>query len=206
MEGMLLTFVVAIVVPAEAAVGVAAEILIKGAGEGGIVVQEVAALATEPRPMAPPGAVARLVGRSGARLSGEVRFDPEPGGAVSVSIRLANAPPGNHAVFLHETGDCSSPDATSAGGWFGAPGAATASVGTGPLPGEDRGPPPGYLGFVTVGIDGYGEKELRLRAYSLDNGPRSLVSRAVVVYERAPEFTRGEQPGARQACGVIRMP
>ena len=47
-------------------------------------------------------------------------------------------------------------------------------------------------------------KDLTLRAYTLGEGPASLLERAVVVYERAPDFTRGEQPGARLACGVIR--
>jgi Cu/Zn superoxide dismutase len=189
---------------------------------------------------------------------GEGGMQPGMGGGIAgrgepiqVSIRLVNAAPGNHAVFLHENGDCSAPDASSAGNFYAdtAPGA-----GPGAMPGRpgafpgassgDRpgsigmpaspaapeapatgsetpsagggtpsagggteglaGPPPGYLGFVTVGADGRGEEDLVLGTYTLGEGTGSLVDRAVVVYERAPDFTAGADPGARQACGVIR--
>jgi Cu/Zn superoxide dismutase len=161
---------------------------------------------------------------------------------VQVSIQLTNASPGNHAVFLHETGDCTAPDASSAGGYFapagttgttpggaagGGTGTGTTGIGTprgsepgttpgatggtpggtaGTTPGATAGQPPGYLGFVTVGADGRGAKELTTTAYTLSPGPASITNRAVVVYEKAPDFTSAvTDPGARQACGVVHL-
>lgn len=178
----------------------------RGAGE----LASVAAPDVDARLSGPREALAWLEARAGSTMTGTVTFaqvPPPPDGhaPVTVSIRLADAGPGNHAVFLHETGDCSAADASSAGRWYGPPERALrASVGSGPTNPDSTGPPPGYLGFVTVGADGRGEKDLLLHAFTLSDTPPSLVDRAVVVYERAPDFTRGEAPGARQACGVIR--
>lgn len=166
-------------------------------------------------------AVATLEGRAGSHMIGSVTFSqaidlPNIEGPansrvpVVVSIQLSDAGPGNHAVFLHEKGDCSAPDASSAGPWYGPPeGSHRPSLGTGPGDPTSSGPPPGYLGFVTVSADGRGDKDLVLHAFTLAKEPQSqkplsLVERAVVVYERAPDFTRGGDPGARVACGVIR--
>jgi Cu-Zn family superoxide dismutase len=164
--------------------------------------------APEPSPSGPREALAPLEARAGSRVTGTVTFAQAPGppgGPILVSIRLADAGPGNHAVFLHETGDCSAADASSAGRWYGPPERASrASAGSGPTDPDSTSPPPGYLGFVTVGADGRGEKDIVLHAFTLSDTPPSLVDRAVVVYERAPDFTRGGDPGARQACGVIK--
>lgn len=188
---------------------------------------------------------------AGTAPSHELGVPPSTGtvgtGPIEVTIRLVNATPGNHAVFLHENGDCSAPDASSAGGYYGTgavPGGASGatpgtqiggtrnngaqrsgSVGTtAPAPGAEggttgspdvqggtagteglAGPPPGYLGFVTVGAEGRGEKGLVLDGYNLgESGPGALLEKAVVVYEKAPDFTSGGDPGARQSCGVIR--
>jgi Cu-Zn family superoxide dismutase len=139
---------------------------------------------------------------------------------VEVSIRLVSATPGNHAVFLHQLGDCSAPDGSSAGDYYSgalptppnAPGARPAPIGAPASPAAGApessaapaNPPPGYLGFVTVGADGRGAKDLTVNGYTLEPGAASLIGRSIVVYERAPDFTMGEAPGGRQACGVIR--
>ncbi|MES2644776.1 MAG: superoxide dismutase family protein [Myxococcota bacterium] len=170
---------------------------------------ELASVAVaEPHLPGPREALAPLEARAGSRVTGTVTFAQEPGPPgrpILVSIRLADAGPGNHAVFLHEIGDCSAADASSAGGWYGpAERPNKASVGSGPADADSTSPPPGYLGFVTVGADGRGEKDIVLHAFTLSDTPPSLVDRAVVVYERAPDFTAGGDPGARQACGVIK--
>ncbi|MDP2307080.1 MAG: superoxide dismutase family protein [Pseudomonadota bacterium] len=180
----------------------AGDVAVRGAGDPSSVASEgPGAVALE--------AIALLDARTGSGMTGRITFSQAPGSApsVAVSIQLAGAGPGNHAVFLHETGDCSAPDASSAGGWFGPPGAPRrGSAGSGPTDLASSSPPAGYLGFVTVSADGRGEKDLVLLAFTLDKAPGSLVDRAVVVYERAPDFTRGADPGVRQACGVIAAP
>ena len=69
----------------------------------------------------PISARATLDARSGSNVSGVVRFqevmsDGVP--AVRVTIDAAGVPAGMHGFHVHETGDCSAPDATSAGGHF----------------------------------------------------------------------------------------
>ncbi len=194
-------------------------------------------------------AIATMDARSGAKTNGTITFTqtiPTPTAAdagttgmrprvgpmpaIKIVVRLTNATPGNHAVFLHENGDCSASDAASAGAYY--PGREVAdplvpasgardtlfppgaSVGNDPettaptnVAGMMNGQPTGYLGFVTVNADGRGEKDLTTAAYTLEPGAYSIANRAIVVYERAPDFTRVGVPdtGARQACGVVKM-
>src|SRR5262245_5941084 len=49
--------------------------------------------------------------------SGKVEFVSEAGG-VRVSGKLEGLKPGEHGFHVHEKGDCSAPDAASAGGHF----------------------------------------------------------------------------------------
>src|SRR4051794_23240556 len=58
-----------------------------------------------------------LEAKSGSKLSGKATFTEVEGG-VKVTIQVAGAPPGAVATHVHEKGDCSAPDAESAGGHF----------------------------------------------------------------------------------------
>ena len=53
--------------------------------------------------------------RSGSDMGGSAIFINE-GGRVELQVSLEQAPPGEHAVHIHQTGDCSAEDASSAGG------------------------------------------------------------------------------------------
>mgnify|MGYP003536204975 FL=1 len=94
------------------------------------------------------GASALLLGKSGnTSLSGTATFSGGPG-TVQLTVSINGAPAGTHGVHIHEKGDCSAPDAMSAGGHWNpamvmhaAPGA-TAHLGD--------------LGNVTIGADGKG--------------------------------------------------
>src|SRR4249920_3052676 len=60
---------------------------------------------------------ATIEARSGSNVSGTATFTEQADG-VHVVIEVAGAPPGEHAVHVHEKGDCSAPDASSAGSHF----------------------------------------------------------------------------------------
>src|SRR5262245_10479807 len=61
-------------------------------------------------------AEATLAPKSGnTTLAGSAKFSGEPG-KVQVAVTVMGAPPGMHGLHIHETGDCSAPDAMSAGG------------------------------------------------------------------------------------------
>jgi Cu-Zn family superoxide dismutase len=148
-------------------------------------------------PHAGPTAVATIEARSGSSLTGTATF-VQNGDTVHVSIDVSNAPQGIHAVHLHEKGDCSAPDATSAGGHFnpmhmehGSPDAAAHHAGD--------------FGNMSVGEDGHGHLELDTAMLTVLPGDRSVAGRAVVVH--AKEDDMHTQPtgnaGGRIGCGVV---
>src|SRR5512147_449485 len=60
-------------------------------------------------------AVAVLEPRSGSKVTGTATFT-EHEGKVMMKVVVSGLTPGDHAIHLHEVGDCSAPDAMSAGG------------------------------------------------------------------------------------------
>lgn len=147
----------------------------------------------------PSRAVAQLEAKSGSDLRGEAFFVAEGANQVSFGIYVEGVSPGEHAVHLHETGDCSAEDASSAGAHWNPTN-------------EDHGQwgvPPfhlGDIGNIVVGEDGDGSLSLTTDSWSLsDEGERAVVGRAVVVHEGADDFTTqpGGAAGARIGCGVI---
>ena len=65
----------------------------------------------------PTKAVAVVQPTQGSSVEGQVTFTQVEGG-VKVSVRLRGLTPGRHGFHIHEYGDCSAPDGTSAGGHF----------------------------------------------------------------------------------------
>lgn len=152
---------------------------------------------TAAAPPAGPTAVAAIEARSGSTLTGVAKF-VQNGDAVHVTIDVSNATPGTHAVHLHEKGDCSAPDAASAGGHFnpahtehGSPDAAAHHAGD--------------FGNMSVDEEGHGHLELDTTSLTVLPGDRSVDGRAVVVH--AKEDDMHTQPtgnaGGRVGCGVV---
>jgi len=63
------------------------------------------------------GAHATLNPTQGSTVKGKVEFKPAKGG-VLVTAHIEGLTPGTHGFHVHEKGDCSAPDGTSAGGHF----------------------------------------------------------------------------------------
>jgi len=138
-----------------------------------------------------------LAARSGSKLSGKATFTAVAGG-VKVTVQVAGAPPGKVATHVHETGDCSAPDAKSAGGHFN-----PASKPHGLPPGAER--HLGDLGNIDIGPDGTGSTEIVVNGATLqDDGPTSFLGRSIIVHDKQDD---GGQPvgnaGGRIGCGVI---
>src|SRR5205823_4877469 len=117
---------------------------------------------------------------------------------VAVVVHVTGAAPGDHGVHLHEKGDCSAPDASSAGGHFNP----TNEAHGGPMAEHHHG---GDLGNLKVGADGTGTLTITVGGITVDNGPAGVVGRSLEVHEKADDLTT--QPsgnsGARQGCAVI---
>src|ERR1019366_10806696 len=62
-------------------------------------------------------AIAVLHPASGSQVMGTVTFTKTDGG-MQVVADITGLTPGQHGFHIHEFGDCSAPDATSAGGHF----------------------------------------------------------------------------------------
>ncbi len=160
--------------------------------------KESAGAVTQPAAAAAPVAIATLESKSGSQTGGSAAFAPLPDGSVQVVINVTKATPGPHGTHLHATGDCSAPDAASAGGHFNPDNTAH---------GAPEHPPhhAGDLGNIQVGADGTGTLTLNLKDVTLDDGSRSVIGKAVVVHQQADDLAG--QPagnsGARVACGVI---
>jgi Cu-Zn family superoxide dismutase len=144
-------------------------------------------------------AEATIVGKSGSEMKGQAVFTAK-GGFVSLRIELENAPPGVHAVHLHEKGDCSAPDAMSAGPHWNPTTQAHGQWGHGAFHLGD-------IGNIEVGADGKGGTSLRTDLWSIGGKPETdVVGRAVVVHAGPDDFAT--QPtgnaGGRIGCGVVR--
>jgi Cu-Zn family superoxide dismutase len=146
-----------------------------------------------------PRATAELEARSGSTLKGHATFTEVEGG-VLVEIEVHGVSPGYHAVHVHEKGDCTAPDASSAGAHFNPEG-------------KDHGSPhaevhhAGDLGSMFVDEKGDGHHVLLMPELTVRPGPNSVVGRALIVHEKIDDFVT--QPtgnaGGRIGCGVIRQ-
>lgn len=144
-----------------------------------------------------PGAVAILEPTQGHTARGTVTFTPTATG-VRVVADLVNLKPGEHGFHIHEKGDCSAPDATSAGGHYnptgvphGAPDAPQHHVGD--------------LGNILADDTGRAHLDREFNFLQL-HGPHSIIGRGLIVHADRDDLV--SQPtgnaGARVACGVIR--
>ncbi|HYS08711.1 MAG TPA: superoxide dismutase family protein [Myxococcales bacterium] len=70
--------------------------------------------AAAPEPVTPTAVTATLESRSNSSVTGTARVTPG-GSGVIVMVDVSGATPGEHGVHIHDKGDCSAPDATSAG-------------------------------------------------------------------------------------------
>ena len=149
---------------------------------------------------APVTLVAAMNPTEGNTVSGTVTFS-EDGEQVRVDVALTGLEPGtSHGFHVHEVGDCSAPDGTSAGGHFN-PG------------GHDHGLPDGEghrhagdMGNVDADESGAVNTTMHFDNLALD-GETGIDGRSVIVHAGADD---GGQPtgnaGARIACGVITAP
>ncbi len=141
-------------------------------------------------------AVAVLHPTAGNQTQGIVRFTQTPEG-IRVEAVVQGLSPGAHGFHIHEWGDCSAPDATSAGGHFNPTQQPHASP-------DSPQRHVGDLGNLEVGADSTARYS-RVDTLLAFTGPRSIIGRAVIVHASADDLT--SQPtgnaGGRLACGVI---
>jgi Cu-Zn family superoxide dismutase len=141
-------------------------------------------------------AVAVLTSAAGDDVAGTIWFT-RAGSGVQVKAKITGLAPGTHGFHVHEFGDCSAPDFTSAGSHFN------------PMSQPHAGPQAearhvGDLGNITAGADGVATVDMTDKhlAFAVHHG---VIGRAVIVHAKADDLKT--QPtgdaGGRLACGVI---
>lgn len=156
-----------------------------------------------PAPPAPPPAAtasAALAPTEGNAAAGTLMLTAEADGVRITGSLAGVAPGGTHGFHVHETGDCSAPDASSAGPHFnpgnhphGHPGQGEHHAGDMPnLVADDAG---------ALAVD------VMVPGVTLGDGAETdVLGRALVLHAKADDYAT--QPsgdsGARIACGVIR--
>ncbi len=141
-------------------------------------------------------AVAVLHPTTGNKVTGVVTFTRAPDG-INVVADVEGLTPGMHGFHVHQYGDCSAPNADSAGGHFNPEGMPHG----GPMSRERH---VGDLGNITADKDGKAHFEWTDKLLSLE-GRDSIIGRGLIVHAMADDLV--SQPagnaGPRVACGVI---
>lgn len=145
-----------------------------------------------------PQAAASLEARSGSSVSGTVNFQAV-GDKLHVAARIAGLTPGEHGFHIHEAGDCSAADASSAKGHF-----------------NPMAKPHGHFGGIdhhagdmpNLVADAAGNATVsgEVALLSLAGDTNGIINRSVVIHADPDDYK--SQPagnsGKRVACGVIR--
>ncbi len=163
-----------------------------GALLGGIIAACFAAVAAQAQT-----ATATLKPTAGNTVAGTVTFTKK-GDKVLMEAKVSGLAPGGHGFHVHEKGDCSAADGSSAGGHFnptgkphGDPAAADHHAGDMPMLQADAG------GNATLSAE--------LGVIAVGSGATDIVGKSVVIHKDADDFKT--QPagnsGPRVACGVI---
>ena len=144
-------------------------------------------------------ATINLASASASLVSGRLIAMPMAGGVHLRGEIGGLAPNSTHAIHIHENGDCSAADASSAGGHFNPAATAHGKVGAGPHHGGD-------MDNIVANSQGVAQVDVHASGVTLGGGAANDVAgRAVVVHAAADDYA--SQPagnaGARVACGVI---
>jgi len=141
-------------------------------------------------------ASANLEAKNESGVSGQVVFTQQADG-VHISATFSGLTPGNHGFHIHQFGDCSAADGTSAGGHFN-----PHATDHGSPDGEMR--HAGDLGNVEADAEGNASID-RVDSHLTLDGAGSIIGRGLIVH--AGEDDLVSQPtgaaGPRVACGVI---
>jgi len=144
-------------------------------------------------------ATVNLASASGSLVSGKLTVVPM-GNGVHLTGEIGGLSPGStHAIHIHEKGDCSAADASSAGGHFNPAAQPHGKVGSGAHHGGD-------MDNLVANAEGIAQVNAHAEGVTLGGGAANDVAgKAVIVHAAADDYRT--QPtgnaGGRVACGVI---
>ena len=143
-------------------------------------------------------AMAKMEPTAGNTAKGEITFTKVKGG-VRIAAEITGLTPGKHGFHIHEKGDCSAPDAKSAGGHHNPDGTPHGAPDN-----EVSQRHAGDLGNLVADESGKATYERVDKVLTL-SGEKSIVGRAVIIHGGEDDLV--SQPvgnaGNRVACGLI---
>lgn len=144
-----------------------------------------------------PTGTSRLAPTRNHHVEGVVNF-LQKADKVIVEAKITGLTPGLHGFHIHEKGDCSAADASSAGPHF-----RTGPAGHGAPGSPER--HAGDLGNLIANHTGTAIYRAEIGGISLGTGENSIIGRAIVVHAGTDDLY--SQPsgnsGERVACGLI---
>lgn len=142
-------------------------------------------------------ATSSLESRSGSTTTGTATFE-EDGDQVTLTLEVSGATPGKHGAHIHQTGDCSASDASSAGGHW------NPTSRTHGSPDADH--HLGDLGNIDIGQNGEGTLALSKAEWKIGDGSANdVVGKAIIIHSGEDDLVTDPagNSGSRVACGVI---
>lgn len=142
----------------------------------------------------------QLEPKSGSNLSGNATFT-QANGEVTLKATINGLSEGEHAIHIHETGDCSAEDGTSAGGHWNPTNERHGKWG------DAEGYHKGDIGNFTVDANGVGMVEFTTDEWCIGCGDpqKDIDGKALIIHDGVDDFT--SQPsgaaGTRVGCGII---
>ncbi|MGO4259758.1 superoxide dismutase family protein [Lysobacter sp. TAB13] len=142
-----------------------------------------------------------LASASGSLVSGKLTLRPMGDGVHLTGEIGGLAPNSTHAIHIHEKGDCSAADASSAGGHFNPAGQPHGQVDHGAHHAGD-------MDNLVANAEGVAQVNAHASGVTLGGGaPNDIAGRGVIVHASADDYKT--QPtgnaGGRLACGVIKI-
>ena len=138
--------------------------------------------------------------KSDTNVSGEVMFTEE-NGIVTMKATLSGLAPGEHAIHIHQSSDCSSPDGKSAGGHWNPTNQPHGKWGA------ESGFHKGDIGNFIADENGNGSISISTDEWCIGCGDetKDILGKGIIVHAGLDDFTT--QPtgdaGGRVSCGGI---
>lgn len=135
-----------------------------------------------------------------SNLAGEVVFSQE-NGEVTMTALITGLQEGEHAIHIHEFGDCSMEDGSSAGGHWNPTDERHGKWG------DEEGYHKGDIGNFTTDANGNGTITMTTDEWCIGCGDeeKDILGKSIIVHDGVDDFT--SQPagnaGDRVGCGVI---
>ncbi len=142
-----------------------------------------------------------LASASGSLVSGKLTVVPM-GDGVHITGEIGGLPPNSaHGFHIHEKGDCSAADASSAGGHFNPAGTAHGQA-------EHGTHHAGDADNLVADAQGVAKVDRHFAGVTLGGGAANDVAGKAVIVHAAPDDYKSQpagNAGARLACGVIKV-